>query len=147
MKTKLSKLTLLLFVLLGDCSASKSFNQVKSMPVKKAIEDFGICPDVIKTIPKDIVDVSLCRSLDHFWLPQWSLVLITLKSPQISYGNLEVVLGNELKPVQVKNIPTKIDYPFKAGKHYTLCMTDPDAPSRWVCLAWMPAGSAVWLTS
>lgn len=51
-------------------------------------------------------------------------------SRQVSYGNLEVTLGNELKPVQVKNIPTKIDYPFSAGKRYTLAMVDPDAPSR-----------------
>lgn len=48
----------------------------------------------------------------------------------MSFGNLEVNLGNELKPTNVRNIPTKIVYPFSKGKYYTLCMTDPDAPTR-----------------
>lgn len=82
----------------------KAFNEIVNMPVKKAVEEFEIYPDVIKSIPKDLVD--------------------------ISYGNLEVKLGNELTPTSVKNIPTKIDYRYTAGKYYTLCMTDPDAPSR-----------------
>lgn len=51
-------------------------------------------------------------------------------SSQVSYGNLEVMLGNELKPVQVKNMPTKIDYPFTPGKHYTLILTDPEFRNR-----------------
>lgn len=58
MNAKLIQLTLLFAVLFHDCSSSKSFNQVINMPVKKAIEDFEVYPDVIKTIPKDIVDVS-----------------------------------------------------------------------------------------
>lgn len=58
MNAKFTRLTLLFAVLLADCSHSKSFNQVINMPVKKAIEDHEIYPDVIKTIPKDIIDVS-----------------------------------------------------------------------------------------
>ena len=58
MNSKLVNLTLLLFVLFRECATSKSFNQLKSMPVKKAVEEFGVIPDVIKTVPKDILDVS-----------------------------------------------------------------------------------------
>lgn len=38
--------------------------------------------------------------------------------------------GNELTPTQVQNEPVNIEWPVEEGAHYTLCMTDPDAPSR-----------------
>ncbi|EFX88098.1 hypothetical protein DAPPUDRAFT_42659 [Daphnia pulex] len=38
--------------------------------------------------------------------------------------------GNELTPTQVQNQPIHIEWPVEEGAHYTLCMTDPDAPSR-----------------
>lgn len=41
-----------------------------------------------------------------------------------------VKAGNILTPTQVKDIPTSISWPTEAGALYTLCMTDPDAPSR-----------------
>lgn len=37
--------------------------------------------------------------------------------------------GNELTPRQVKDIP-KVEWNADASTLYTLCMTDPDAPSR-----------------
>lgn len=37
--------------------------------------------------------------------------------------------GNELTPRQVKDIP-KVEWNADASDFYTLCMTDPDAPSR-----------------
>lgn len=37
--------------------------------------------------------------------------------------------GNELTPRQVKDIP-KVVWNADASALYTLCMTDPDAPSR-----------------
>ncbi|XP_013792173.1 protein D3-like isoform X2 [Limulus polyphemus] len=49
---------------------------------------------------------------------------------EVKYGDDEVNLGNELTPTQVKDPPTYINYPFEANDFYTLCMTDPDAPSR-----------------
>jgi len=79
--------------------------QCINMPVKKAVEDHEIVPDVIKHFPKDVVEISYARG--H-----------------------EVKLGNELTPTDVKNMPVKISFPFKAGSLYTICMTDPDAPSR-----------------
>jgi phosphatidylethanolamine-binding protein (PEBP) family uncharacterized protein len=42
----------------------------------------------------------------------------------------KVNMGNVLTPTQVKDPPTTIKWPTKDGKLYTLCMTDPDAPSR-----------------
>ncbi|XP_055372175.1 protein D2-like [Condylostylus longicornis] len=48
----------------------------------------------------------------------------------IDYGKGVIVNeGNELTPTQVKD-PPKVLWPTEAGKLYTLCMTDPDAPSR-----------------
>jgi len=47
----------------------------------------------------------------------------------VKYGNLEVKLGNALKPTQVKNPPT-VTWNADPNKLYLLCMTDPDAPSR-----------------
>lgn len=49
---------------------------------------------------------------------------------QISYpSGVEVNLGNELTPTQVKDLPT-VHYDADPAKFYTLVMTDPDAPSR-----------------
>lgn len=38
-------------------------------------------------------------------------------------------MGNELTPTQVKDIPT-VKWNANNDTYYTLCMTDPDAPSR-----------------
>ena len=49
---------------------------------------------------------------------------------QITYpSGVEVNLGNELKPTQVKDKPT-VQFEADPHKFYTLVMTDPDAPSR-----------------
>lgn len=45
-------------------------------------------------------------------------------------SGVEVKLGNELTPTQVKDIPTHINWPADPNTLYTLCLTDPDAPSR-----------------
>nr|ATU82444.1 venom protein PE-binding-like protein [Lethocerus distinctifemur] len=44
-------------------------------------------------------------------------------------GKLKVDGGNELTPTQVKDIPS-VKWVAEPGALYTLCMTDPDAPSR-----------------
>lgn len=44
-------------------------------------------------------------------------------------SNVEVQQGNELKPVQVKDLPS-FDFAADSDKLYTLAMVDPDAPSR-----------------
>jgi phosphatidylethanolamine-binding protein len=44
-------------------------------------------------------------------------------------SGVEVNEGNELTPTQVKDTPT-VQWSADAGTFYTLCMTDPDAPSR-----------------
>lgn len=51
----LIKLLLFLFVLYN----SKPINKCLNMSVKKAIEEFEVYPDLIKTIPKEIIDVSI----------------------------------------------------------------------------------------
>ncbi|GFY59127.1 phosphatidylethanolamine-binding protein 1 [Trichonephila inaurata madagascariensis] len=70
----------------------------------KAFEKHGVVPDVISSAPKAVAE--------------------------IKYKDAVVNLGNELTPTQVKDIPTHIQWPAKQGALYTLCMTDPDAPSR-----------------
>lgn len=48
---------------------------------------------------------------------------------QVTYEEVRVNLGNVLTPTQSKDIP-KISYPNDPEAFYTLCMVDPDAPSR-----------------
>jgi phosphatidylethanolamine-binding protein (PEBP) family uncharacterized protein len=69
------------------------------------MEEHGVVPDVIDSLPKHVIEI---------------------KYP----SNAEVKLGNELTPTQVKDIPTVIKWPTEPNALYTLCMTDPDAPSR-----------------
>ncbi|XP_055334013.1 protein D2-like [Paramacrobiotus metropolitanus] len=64
----------------------------------------GIVPDVISTAPVGVIDV---------------------KYP----SGAKMELGNELKPRQVKDQP-EVHWKANDKDLYTLCMTDPDAPSR-----------------
>ncbi|XP_034936954.1 protein D2-like isoform X2 [Chelonus insularis] len=49
---------------------------------------------------------------------------------QVTYpNNIKVEIGKELTPTQVKDKP-QVHWDAEAGAFYTLCMTDPDAPSR-----------------
>ncbi|XP_013790999.1 protein D3-like isoform X2 [Limulus polyphemus] len=68
------------------------------------MEENDIIPDVIDTTPVHVMEVQ--------------------------YNDVKVMLGNELTPTQVKDPPTFINYPTEDDTLYTLCMTDPDAPSR-----------------
>jgi len=45
-------------------------------------------------------------------------------------SGVSVAEGNELTPTQVQNQPIKVEWPVEEGALYTLCLTDPDAPSR-----------------
>ncbi|XP_074597778.1 protein D3-like [Brevipalpus obovatus] len=65
----------------------------------------GIVPDVIDVAPQTVVEV---------------------KFPSGS----ELKMGNELTPTQVKDQPSLVSWPTTPGSYYTLCMTDPDPPSR-----------------
>ncbi|XP_065354284.1 protein D2-like [Calliphora vicina] len=47
----------------------------------------------------------------------------------MTYGSVDVCLGNELKPKQVKDQP-KVTWNADEKSLYTLLMVDPDAPSR-----------------
>jgi len=82
----------------------KPFYQCMNMPLKKALEESEVIPDVIRNLPKDVIE--------------------------IKYNAHEVKLGNELKPTDVRNLPTHFNFPYKEGKLYTVIMTDPDAPNR-----------------
>lgn len=68
------------------------------------MEKHQVVPDVIPVAPKDLVKVSYP-------------------------SGVTVNEGNELTPTQVKDIPT-VDFAADNNSFYTLCMTDPDAPSR-----------------
>jgi len=50
---------------------------------------------------------------------------------EVDYGNGAILdLGNELTPTQVQKPPKSIKWTAEVGAMYTLCMIDPDAPSR-----------------
>ena len=68
------------------------------------MEQHQVVPDVIKVAPKAVA---------------------TVKYP----SGVAATEGNVLTPTQVKDIP-KITWDAKEGTFYTVCMTDPDAPSR-----------------
>ncbi|XP_031336016.1 protein D2-like isoform X2 [Photinus pyralis] len=68
------------------------------------MEKEGVVPDVIDVAPKEVAEV-------HY------------------PSGVHVELGNELTPTQVKDIPS-VKWSAYANSFYTLCMTDPDAPSR-----------------
>lgn len=61
-------------------------------------------PDVLDTVPKDVLEV------------EWK-------------SGVKAEMGNTLTPTNVKN-PPKVRWQAEEGALYTLCMTDPDAPSR-----------------
>ncbi|XP_037795333.1 protein D2-like [Penaeus monodon] len=68
------------------------------------MEQHEVVPDVLDEVPPDVV--------------------------QIKYAEAEVNNGNVLTPTQVFSPPTYMSWPAKENALYTLCMTDPDAPSR-----------------
>lgn len=68
------------------------------------MESFKVVPDVFNKIPSQVL--------------------------QIEYGDLSVNLGNQLKPSQVTDEPTKISWSADSNKLYTLVFVDPDALSK-----------------
>lgn len=71
---------------------------------KQAMEKHQVVPDVVPVAPSEVAAVSFDSG--------------------VSCNG-----GNELTPRQVKDIP-KVEWNAAASAFYTLCMTDPDAPSR-----------------
>ncbi|XP_042224611.1 protein D3-like isoform X4 [Homarus americanus] len=72
--------------------------------IRRTMEQHQVVPDVVDVAPSALV--------------------------QVKYGEAEVNSGNELTPTQVVSLPTHLSWPREEGALYTLCMTDPDAPSR-----------------
>ncbi|KAK7864799.1 hypothetical protein R5R35_012287 [Gryllus longicercus] len=68
------------------------------------MDTHGVVPDVIDKAPEEVAKVSYPSGVN-------------------------VDKGNELTPTQVKDIPT-VTWTAQDDALYTLCMTDPDAPSR-----------------
>lgn len=68
------------------------------------MEKHQVVPDVIPVAPAEVAKVSYA-------------------------SGVSVNEGNELTPTQVKDIP-KVEWSADGSAFYTLCMTDPDAPSR-----------------
>lgn len=72
--------------------------------IKPKMEQHQIVPDVIKVAPVEVAKVNYV-------------------------SGVSCDLGNELTPTAVKDVP-KVEWNADANAFYTLCMTDPDAPSR-----------------
>jgi len=69
------------------------------------MEENGLIPDVIDTVPKSVLMVKFG-------------------------GASNVNLGNLMTIKEVSEVPTVISWNADPKKLYTLCFTDPDAPSR-----------------
>ncbi|XP_034475338.1 protein D3 [Drosophila innubila] len=81
-----------------------SLRRLSSKSIVCSMEEHCVVPDVIAKAPKGTVSVE--------------------------YGSgVTVKEGNILTPTQVKDEPC-VKWEADSGKLYTLCMTDPDAPSR-----------------
>lgn len=72
--------------------------------VKITMDKHQIVPDVIPVAPTEVAKVSYV-------------------------SGVSATEGNELTPRQVKDVPN-IEWNADPAAFYTLCMTDPDAPSR-----------------
>ncbi|XP_015610252.1 protein D2 isoform X2 [Cephus cinctus] len=70
----------------------------------QALQTHGVIPDVVDTVPPSFAKV-------------------------VYPNNLTIEIGKEYTPTQVKDQPS-VSWDAEAGSFYTLCMTDPDAPSR-----------------
>lgn len=70
----------------------------------QAFANLNVVPDIITTAPSSILEVSY-------------------------KSGVKVDNGNILTPTQVKDMPT-VKWNADPSAFYTLCMTDPDAPSR-----------------
>ncbi|XP_074028563.1 phosphatidylethanolamine-binding protein homolog F40A3.3 isoform X2 [Leptinotarsa decemlineata] len=68
------------------------------------MEKHGVVPDVIDVAPEQVAEVTYP-------------------------SGVKVDLGNVLTPTQVKDVPS-IKWEADKSSFYTVCMTDPDAPSR-----------------
>ncbi|XP_070496088.1 protein D2-like [Chironomus tepperi] len=79
---------------------SISYTPIRKMPFTK----HEVVPDVIPTAPTNVAKVDYV-------------------------SGVSANLGNVLTPTQVKDAPT-VEWDAEADAFYTLCMTDPDAPSR-----------------
>ncbi|KAG9508572.1 Phosphatidylethanolamine-binding protein-like F40A3.3, partial [Fragariocoptes setiger] len=78
--------------------------QRRTMSGLENVKKESVIPDVIDTLPSESVKVTYP-------------------------SGVEVKHGNELTPTAVKDEP-KLEYKASADQLYTVCMTDPDAPSR-----------------
>lgn len=72
--------------------------------MSQALKKEEVVPDVIDEVPANVVEVK--------------------------YGNAEVSDGKALTPTQVFELPTHVSWKTDPNSFYTLCLTDPDAPSR-----------------
>ncbi|KAL0100000.1 hypothetical protein PUN28_019467 [Cardiocondyla obscurior] len=70
----------------------------------QALQTHEVIPDVVDKVPAGVLNVTYPK-------------------------NLTVEIGKVLTPTQVKDEPT-VQWDGEANAFYTLCMTDPDAPSR-----------------
>ena len=90
------------------------------------MEEQGVVNDVIDTVPPHAVEVKI----EQVKLIR-TLIIVFWFFKKVNYSSGAVVkLGNELTPTQVKDPPIQVKWPTESGAFYTLCMTDPDAPSR-----------------
>uniref|UniRef100_A0AAG5CQW4 Phosphatidylethanolamine-binding protein n=1 Tax=Anopheles atroparvus TaxID=41427 RepID=A0AAG5CQW4_ANOAO len=99
-----STVTLVVTVLVLAVGLLPSPVRLATSPASESFERNDIVPDLIDRAPEHTVQV---------------------KYP----SKVEVSLGNELTPTQVKDRPT-VCWPTEPDTLYTLVMADPDAPSR-----------------
>ncbi|KAH7636243.1 protein D3 [Dermatophagoides farinae] len=103
-----------------------------------------ISPILVQTIPstfavfnnqtqqfRNISEVALRRTMEQHQVVKDVIDTVPLHVAEVKFNSgVEMKLGNELTPTQVQNVPVSVKWPAEPDTLYTVCMTDPDAPSR-----------------
>ncbi|CAH0386252.1 unnamed protein product [Bemisia tabaci] len=88
--------------LYGSSAKSVSSSNHSDRFIEDALKKYKVIPDLIKTAPPCLLEVT--------------------------YGDVKVNIGEELKPEVAENKPT-LKWPVKKGKFYCIIFIDPDNPS------------------
>lgn len=88
----------------------------------------GISRNLIKTVTARYYAVNI--TMDKHQIVPDVIPVAPTDVAKVSYvSGVSANEGNELTPTQVKDSP-KVEWNAQSNAFYTLCMTDPDAPSR-----------------
>lgn len=122
--TNMLKLLLIVVIIFNFCDS------FKPTIVAKFFWGYDIVPDIIDIPPLEPVNVCNYSSIDSLFNVYLAFCCVLCCCVQVIYpDDVSAMLGNELKPFSVKDVP-RVRWDADPLKLYTLLLVDPDAPSR-----------------